>query len=98
MWTYLCGQRSEQIKLDCLDPAALATFDPDQKLINRVAACHWPQRWSRRNQSMDRKIYFPGRLGSCWIGLAEDFLNSPAGHDLLKLTADDHVVAPIVVG
>lgn len=37
-------------------------------------------------------------LGSCWIGLARNWLNSPQGRQLLELPADERVVAPIVVG
>lgn len=37
-------------------------------------------------------------LGSCWIGLAEGFLNSPGGRELLKLPPAEHVVAPIIIG
>lgn len=37
-------------------------------------------------------------LGSCWIGLAENFLESEAGHQLLRLPASDHIVAPVAIG
>jgi hypothetical protein len=37
-------------------------------------------------------------LGSCWIGLARNWLNSPQGRQLIELPADERVVAPIVVG
>jgi len=37
-------------------------------------------------------------LGSCWIGLAEGWLNSPAGRKTLGLAENERVIAPIVVG
>lgn len=37
-------------------------------------------------------------LGSCWIGFAQDYLNSAEGRSMLKLPADAVAVAPIIVG
>ncbi len=37
-------------------------------------------------------------LGTCWIGLAQDWLNSPDGRKTVGLKPTDQVVAPIVVG
>lgn len=37
-------------------------------------------------------------LGSCWIGFAQDWLQTEAGHAALKISADDVPVAPIIVG
>jgi nitroreductase len=37
-------------------------------------------------------------LGSCWIGFAQGFLNTPDGKELLGLPADCIPVAPIIVG
>jgi nitroreductase len=37
-------------------------------------------------------------LGSCWIGMAQDWLNSPEGRAAIALPADERVVAPLVVG
>lgn len=37
-------------------------------------------------------------LGSCWIGMAEPWLNSDAGHKALHLPAEEQVVAPIILG
>jgi nitroreductase len=37
-------------------------------------------------------------LGTCWIGLAQDWLNSPEGRKAVGLKPTDQVVAPIVVG
>jgi len=37
-------------------------------------------------------------LGSCWIGFAQSFLNTPEGKALLKLPAAYKPVAPIIVG
>jgi nitroreductase len=37
-------------------------------------------------------------LGSCWIGFAQAYLNTPAGKQLLGLPADSAPVAPIIVG
>jgi len=37
-------------------------------------------------------------LGSCWIGFAQSWLNTPEGKALLKLPAAYKPVAPIIVG
>ena len=37
-------------------------------------------------------------LGSCWIGFAQSFLNTPAGKSMLGLPAAWVPVAPIIVG
>lgn len=37
-------------------------------------------------------------LGSCWIGFAQGWLNTPEGHQLLNLPEGAFVVAPIIVG
>jgi len=37
-------------------------------------------------------------LGTCWVGMAEGWLNSSAGRATLHLPANAHVVAPIAVG
>jgi nitroreductase len=37
-------------------------------------------------------------LGTCWIGLAEGWLNSAAGHKALGLAENERVGAPIVAG
>lgn len=37
-------------------------------------------------------------LGSCWIGLVQDWLNTPQGRAVTGLAAAEQVVAPIVVG
>ena len=38
------------------------------------------------------------RLGTCWIGFAQGWLNTPDGKVLLKLPAAYKPVAPIIVG
>ena len=37
-------------------------------------------------------------LGSCWIGFAQEWLNTVEGHQLLNLPREKLVVAPIIVG
>lgn len=37
-------------------------------------------------------------LGSCWIGLAQGWLNSPEGRQAIALPAGEWVIAPLVVG
>ena len=37
-------------------------------------------------------------LGTCWIGLAQSFLNTPRGKDILHLSGSCLAVAPIIVG
>lgn len=37
-------------------------------------------------------------LGSCWIGLAEDWLNEPQAKDFLGISAALNPVAPIIIG
>ncbi len=38
------------------------------------------------------------RLGTCWIGFAQAFLNTSDGKNMLSLPADGVSVAPIIVG
>ena len=37
-------------------------------------------------------------LGTCWIGLAQDWLNTPEGRKAIGLRSTDQVIAPIAVG
>ena len=37
-------------------------------------------------------------LGSCWIGFAQNFLNSPDGKTIIGLPAECVPVAPIIIG
>ena len=37
-------------------------------------------------------------LGSCWIGFAQGWLNTPEARDLLNLSGQNICVAPIIVG
>jgi len=37
-------------------------------------------------------------LGSCWIGFAQGWLNTPQGHQILNLSDKALVVAPIILG
>lgn len=37
-------------------------------------------------------------LGTCWIGLVQEWLNTSQGRAAIGLPAEEHVVAPIVVG
>ena len=37
-------------------------------------------------------------LGTCWIGFAQSYLNTPAGKRLVELPEDWVPVAPIIVG
>lgn len=38
------------------------------------------------------------RLGSCWVGFAQTWLNAPEGRDMLNIPLSHRVVAPIVIG
>ncbi len=38
------------------------------------------------------------KLGSCWIGFAQDWLNTPEARGLLNLSESNLAVAPIIVG
>ena len=37
-------------------------------------------------------------LGTCWIGLSQGWLGTPAGKAALKLPEETVVVAPVIVG
>jgi nitroreductase len=37
-------------------------------------------------------------LGTCWIGFAQSFLNTPQGKDILHLSVNCLAVAPVIVG
>jgi nitroreductase len=41
---------------------------------------------------------YAGGLGTCWIGFAQSFLNTPEGKNALGLPAAWVPVAPIIVG
>jgi len=38
------------------------------------------------------------RLGTCWVGFAQTWLNAPEGRAMIGIPLSHHVVAPIVVG
>jgi nitroreductase len=38
------------------------------------------------------------RLGTCWVGFAQAWLNAPEGRAMVGIPLSHHVVAPIVVG
>ena len=38
------------------------------------------------------------KLGTCWIGFAQGWLNTEEGHGVLELPRQSRVVAPIIVG
>jgi nitroreductase len=38
------------------------------------------------------------RLGSCWVGFAQAWLNAPGGREMLNIPLNHRVVAPIVIG
>lgn len=41
---------------------------------------------------------FEAGLGSCWIGFAQAWLNTPAGREQLGLTDEYQIVAPLALG
>jgi nitroreductase len=41
---------------------------------------------------------YAAQLGTCWIGFAQSFLNTPEGKNVLGLSAEWVPVAPIIVG
>jgi nitroreductase len=61
-----------------------------------------PSKWGREGCAMAAQNIMLAAaaqgLGSCWIGLAEGFLNSAAGRELIELSATANVVAPIIIG
>lgn len=61
-----------------------------------------PGQWSREDCALAAQNLMlaavPLGLGTCWIGFAQLWLNSPEGKEFLNLPREAQVVAPIVVG
>lgn len=81
--------------------------DPETHLLHHApalvlisAAVH--DRWSTEDcslaaQNLMLAAYAEG-LGSCWIGMVQDYVNTPEGKALLGLPAEFASVAPIILG
>lgn len=67
-----------------------------------VIVTSMPVKWNRESCALAAQNLMLAAtahgLGSCWIGLAESFLEGEAGHELLRLRPDAHIVAPVVIG
>jgi len=61
-----------------------------------------PGQWGREDCALAAQNLMlaavPLGLGTCWIGFAQVWLNSPEGKEFLNLPREALVVAPIVVG
>jgi nitroreductase len=67
-------------------------------LISGIAQTPWVvEDCALAAQNLMLAAYGDG-LGTCWIGFAQGFLNTPEGKDALGLPATSVPVAPIIVG
>jgi nitroreductase len=67
-------------------------------LISATAALPWcVEDCALAAQNLMLTAYAEG-LGSCWIGFAQEYLNTPSGKALLRLPPSCIPVAPIIVG
>ena len=81
--------------------------DPDYHLLHHapvliIIAAPSKDRWSAEICAVAAQNLMLAATGhglaSCWIGLAQDWLNSPEGRMAVDLPANDRVIAPIVLG
>jgi len=67
-------------------------------VISAREPSHWPvEDCSLAVENLMLAAYAAG-LGTCWIGLARDWLATPAGEAMLKLRTECIPVAPIILG
>ena len=72
--------------------------NPEEILISAVAEGPWAvEDCSLAAENLMLAAYAAG-LGTCWIGFAQSFLNTPAGKNMLGLPAAWVSVAPVIVG
>ena len=67
-----------------------------------LIAAHTPGPWVVEDCTLAAEnlmlAAYAGGLGSCWIGFAQGYLNSPAGKTSLAMPATWTAIAPIIVG
>lgn len=67
-----------------------------------VIASHVESVWAIEDSSLAAQnlmlAAYAAGLGTCWVGSAQSFLQTPAGRNALGLHVDHRAVAPIVVG
>lgn len=96
--TMPAGSRAEHLRPHLTDPA-LQIFHHAPVLIVISAAAH---PWATEDcalaaQNLMLAAHAAG-LGTCWIGFAQTWLNTPEGKKALGLAPDALAVAPIIVG
>jgi len=81
--------------------------DPDFQLFHHapaliVISAPDDERWSTENCALAAQNLMLAAtelaLGTCWIGMAQGWLNTPEGHQAIRLPPRLRVVAPIIVG
>jgi nitroreductase len=93
------GPDAEIKRARYLDPATRFLYNaPAIVIVSAVARDRWnTEDCTLAAQNLMLAAYEEG-LGSCWIGLVQDYLNTDSGKALMGLPAECVPVAPIIVG
>jgi nitroreductase len=93
------GSRSEHFRARLSDPEfQIFYFAPALVVISAVADGPWiVEDCSLAAENLMLAAYSE-HLGTCWIGFAQGFLNTPAGKSLIGAPVDSVPIAPIIVG
>jgi nitroreductase len=93
------GSQSDRYRTSLQDPAFQIFYHaPALILISGVAQAPWVvEDCALAAENLMLAAYGQG-LGTCWIGFAQSYLNTPEGKNALSLPATWVPVAPIIVG
>jgi nitroreductase len=93
------GDRSDRFRARLSDPDFQIFYHaPALVVISAVAAGPWIVEDCALAAENLMLAAFSEHLGTCWIGFAQGFLNTPAGKSLIGAPTDSVPVAPIIVG
>jgi nitroreductase len=97
--TLPAGPQSDRYRTSLSDPDFQIFYHaPALILISRVAQAPWVvEDCALAAENLMLAAYAAG-LGTCWIGFAQGYLNTPEGKNALGLPATWVPVAPIIVG
>ncbi|MFI4889169.1 MAG: nitroreductase family protein [Steroidobacterales bacterium] len=93
------GEHSSRFQSTLGDPAFQIFYHaPALILISATAAAPWiAEDCAMAAENLMLAAHAAG-LGTCWIGFAQGYLNTPAGKNLLGLPPASIPVAPLIVG
>lgn len=99
VWLLNGGEQNEHLRKILSDPQSHLLHHAPALIIIAAPAEH---RWAAENCALAAEnlmlVAADMGLGSCWIGLVQNWLNCNEGRKLVGLSANDRVVAPIIVG